>query len=120
VRRTYQSRILAVLGDTMGIATNILNLRHNQLSSVTTLIAALERLQGAPHEKIAARLFQAVEAADNVLTNVAAHAAEAMVTQQPTTGRTLRTISMRRKNRLFKSGPSTLQRTLFAAGRLAS
>jgi len=99
----------------MGIATNILNLRHNQLSSVTTLIAALERLQGAPHEKIAARLFQAVEAADNVLTNVAAHAAEAMVTQG-----TLRTISMRRKNRLFKSGPSTLQRTLFAAGRLAS
>jgi hypothetical protein len=104
----------------MGIATDVLNLRHNQLSSVTMLISAFERLQDAPHDKVASRLFQAVEAADLVLTNVAAYAEEAMVAQQPTTGRTLRTISMRQKNRRFKSDPSTLQRPLFAAGRLAS
>jgi hypothetical protein len=99
----------------MGIATDILNLRHNQLSSVTMLLSALERLQDAPHDKVASRLFQAVEAADLVLTNVAAYAAEAMVAQQPTTVRTQRAISMRRKNRRFNSGPSTLQRPLFAA-----
>jgi len=104
----------------MGIATDILNLRHNQLSSVTVLISALERLQDAPHDKVGSRLFQAVEAADLVLTNAAAYAAEAMVAQKPITGRTLRTISIPRKNRRFKSGPSTLQRPLFAAGRLAS
>jgi len=116
-----QSRILAVVGEEMGIATDILNMRHNQFSSVTTLIAALERLQDAPQEKMAARLFRVEEATDLVLTNVAAHAAEAMVAQQPTTARTQRAISMRRKNRRFNSGPSTLQRPLFAAlGRFVS
>jgi hypothetical protein len=105
----------------MGIATDILNLRHNQLSSVTTLLAALERLQGAPHEKVPARLFQVVEAADLVLTNVAAHAAEVMVARQASTARIQEAVSMRRKNRRFNSGPSTLQRALFAAsGRFTS
>jgi hypothetical protein len=97
----------------MGIATDILNLRHDQLSSVKTLISALERLQDAHHDKVASRLFQAVEAADLVLTNVAAHAAEALVAQRPTKGTTQRVMSMQRKNRRFKSGPST-QRQLFA------
>jgi len=105
----------------MGIATDILNLRHNRLSSVTMLISALERFHDSPHEKAINRLFQVDEAVDLVLTNVAAHAAEAMVPQQPTTGGTLRVISMRRKNRSFRSGPSTLQRTLFVIdGRLVS
>jgi hypothetical protein len=105
----------------MGIATDILSMRHNQFSSVATLIAALERLHDAPHEKIAARVFRVDEAADLVLTNVAAHAAEALVAQQPTTARTQRAISMRRKDRRFNSGPSTLQRPLFAAlGRFVS
>jgi hypothetical protein len=113
VRRTYQSRILALCGGEMGIATDILNLRHDQLSSVTMLISALERLEDAHHDKVASRLFQAVEAADLVLTNVAAHAAEALVSQRPTKGTTQRVISMRRKNRRFKPGPST-QRLLFA------
>ena len=99
----------------MGIATDILNLRHNQFSSVTTLIAALERFHDASPEKTAARLFQVDDAADLVLTNVAAHAAEGMVEQQPTTVRTQRAILMRRKSGRFKSGPSALQRPLFAA-----
>jgi hypothetical protein len=121
VYSAHQSRILAVVGEKMGIATDILNMRHNQFSSVTTLIAALERLHDAPHEKIAARVFRVDEAADLVLTNVAAHAAEAMVAQQPTTSRTRRAISIRGKNRRFNSGPSTLQRPLFAAlGRFVS
>jgi len=98
----------------MGIATDILNLRHNQLSSVTLLSSALERLQDAPHDKVAIRLFQAAEAADLVLTNVAAYAAEAMVAPQPTKGTTQRVVSMRQRSRRFNSGPSTLQRQLFA------
>ena len=110
-----------LVGEKMGIATDILNLRHNRFSSVTTLIAALERFHGAPQEKLAAKLFRVDEATDLVLTNVAAHAAEAMVAQQPTTARTRRAISMRRKNRRFNSGPTTLQRPLFAAlGRFLS
>ena len=98
----------------MGIATDILNLRHNQLSSVTLLSSALERLQDAHHDKVASRLFQAIEAADLVLTNVAAHAAEALVAQRPTKGTTQRVISMRQRSRRFNSGPSTIQRQLFA------
>jgi hypothetical protein len=105
----------------MGIATDILNLRRSRFSSVETLISALERFHDAPYEKLAARAFHVDEAADLVLTNVAAHAAEAMVAQQPTTSRTRRAISMRRKNRRFNSGSSTLQRPLFAAlGRFVS
>jgi hypothetical protein len=98
----------------MSIATDILNLRHNKLSSVTILISALERFHDSPHERAHSRLFQVDEAADLVLTNVAAHAAEALVSQQPTKGTTQRVISMRRKNRRLKTGPSTLQRQLFA------
>ena len=105
----------------MGVATDILNLRHNQFSSVTTLIAALEQFHEASPEKHLARQFLVSEAADIVLVNVAAHAAEAMVELHPTTVRTQRAIPMRRKNRRFNSGPSTLQRPLFTvSGRFVS
>jgi hypothetical protein len=114
VRRTYQSRILALCGGEMGIATDILNLRHNHLSSVTLLISALERFNNSPHERALNRLFQVDEAADLVLTNVAAHAAEALVAPQPTKGTTQRVVSMRQRSRRFNSGPSKLQRQLFA------
>jgi hypothetical protein len=95
----------------MGIATDILNLRNNRLSSVTMLISALERFHESPHERTLNRVD---EAADLVLTNVAAHAAEALVPQQPTTGRAGRIVSIVRKNCRFKSGPPELQRQLFA------
>jgi hypothetical protein len=72
-----------------------------------------ERFNNSPHERALNRLFQVDEAADLVLTNVAAHAAEALVAQRPTKGTTQRVMSMRRTNRRFKSGPST-QRQLFA------
>jgi hypothetical protein len=97
----------------MGIATDILNLRHNRISSMTMLISAIERYYASTsYERAMNRRFQVEEAVDLVLTNVAAHAAEALVTQQPITGRTQRIIPIR-KNRRFKSGPST-QRHLFA------
>ena len=109
VRCTYQSRILAVHGGEMGIATDILSLRRDRLSSVTMLLSAIERF----HEvRTFNRSFQVNEAADLVLTNVAAHAAEALVAQQPTGGRAQRVISIRR-NRRVKASPSTLQRQLF-------
>lgn len=103
------------MGAEMGIATDILNLRSSKFSSVTTLIAAIERFNEAPAGKGLSRLFQVEEAADIALANIAAHAAEAITTLQPTTGRTARAISARRRNRRFNSGPSTLQRSLFAA-----
>lgn len=104
----------------MGIATEVLNLRSGKFSSVTTLISALERFHEAPEGKCLSRLFQLDEAADIALTNVAAHAADAMAALQPTTGRTARAISKRRRRGRFHSGASTLQRSLFAAGRSVS
>ena len=112
-RNVSKSYPRPVFGGEMGIATDILNLRNNQLSSVTMLISALERFHDSPHDRALNRLFQVDEAADMVLTNVAAHAAEALVAQRPIGGRTPRVLSMRR-NRRFKTGPSTLQRQLFA------
>jgi hypothetical protein len=78
------------------------------------LISALERLHDSPHDRALNRLFQVDEAADMVLTNVAAHAAEALVAQRLIGGGTQRALSMRRKNRRFRTDPSTLQRQLFA------
>jgi hypothetical protein len=94
----------------MGIATDILNLRRSRFSSVEMLISAIERFHDAPDEKLPARAFYVDQAADLVLTNVAAHAAEAMGEPSPTTARTQRAKALRRKTRRFSSGPSTLQR----------
>jgi hypothetical protein len=99
----------------MGIATDVLNLRRNQFSSITTLIAALERLHEASSENRLGREFQVYDAADAALVNVAAHAAQAMFDQQPTTVRTQRAIFTRPRSRRFNPGPSALQRPLFAA-----
>ena len=113
--------MLGAWGAEMGIATDILNLRSSKFSSVTTLISAIERFHEAPEVKAACRLFQVDEAADMALTNIAAHAAEAMAALQPTAGGMERAISARRRRRRFDSGPATLQRSLFAAaGRVIS
>ena len=67
----------------MSIATEILNLRHDQSSSVVTLLAALEWQRAARSEHVAQmRRFAAVQAADLVLLNVAIHALEAQDTPQ--------------------------------------
>jgi hypothetical protein len=98
----------------MGIATDILGLRDHHFSSVVELLAALEQVHDAPVGKISARVFLAGEAADIVLTNVAAHAAEALSEQLPI--RKTRRIASpsRRKNRHFDAGPLPRQRILFA------
>jgi hypothetical protein len=90
----------------MGIATEILDLRHHQFSSVSALLAALERLHDAPKEKHSLREFAAIELADMVLTNVAAHASEARH-GQPTIHRARRVVtrSYRQSRRL---GPEQL------------
>ena len=90
----------------MGIATEILDLRHHKFSSVTALLAALERLKDAPRERYSLRRFAAVELADVVLTNVAAHAAAALY-EQPIRRRARRAaLPSRRKYR--HPGPEQL------------
>jgi hypothetical protein len=98
----------------MGIAADILSLRDNHFSSVAELLAALEQVYEAPVDKISARVFIASQAADLVLTNVAAHATDAL-SEQPLIRKTRRVASSsRRKNRRFDSGPLPRQRILFA------
>ena len=98
----------------MGIAADILALRNHHFSSMAGLLAALELVREAPVDKISARVFLAGEAADLVLTNAAAHAAEAL-SEQPTNRKTRRTASpSRRKNRRSDLGLLPRQRTLFA------
>jgi hypothetical protein len=112
--------MLAVVGEKMGIASDILNLRDSQFSSVETLIAALERFHDASPENQFKREFLVHKAADIALTNIAAHAGEAIAALQATLARTQRAIPIRRRSRRSTSGP-TLQRPLFAAvGRFVS
>ena len=67
----------------MSLATDILSLRHDQSSSVVTLLAALEWHHAARSEHVAQmRRFAAVQAADLVLLNVAIHALEAQDTHR--------------------------------------
>jgi len=89
----------------MGIAADILGLRDHHFSSVAELLSALDQVCDAPLDKIEARVFLASAAADLVLTNVAAHAAEAL-SDQPTNRKTRRAASSpRRKNRRFIQDP---------------
>ena len=98
----------------VGIAADILGLRNHHFSSVAELLAALDQVCDASADKIAARVFLAGAAADLVLTNVAAHAAEAL-SEQPTNRKTRRAASpSRRKNRRSVQGPPSRQRILFA------
>lgn len=101
----------------MGIADEILCLRRNQTSSVTLLLGALEWVDaGSLGPRSVARAFAAAEAADIVLLNVAAHAAEAM--NEPTTipGARRATLPFRSKRRRHDSGPlfNRIQHRLFA------
>jgi hypothetical protein len=99
----------------MGIAADILDLRHRHFSSVAELLSALEQVRNAPPWKIAAREFLASAAADLVLTNVAAHAEEAFSELQQPNRKTRRAVRSRRKYRRSVQGPPP-QRILFAGG----
>jgi hypothetical protein len=96
----------------MGVAADILGLRDHHFSSVAELLSALDQVCDAPVDKIAARVFLAGAAADLVLTNVAAHAAEAL-SDQPTNRKARRTASSsRHKNRRSVQGLPPRQRIL--------
>lgn len=98
----------------MGIAADILGLREHHFSSVAELLSALDQVCDAPVDKIAARVFLASAAADLVLTNVAAHATEAL-NEQPTSRKTRRAASSsRRRNRRSVQGRPPQQRLLLA------
>src|ERR1700730_2212142 len=83
----------------MSIATEVLSLRRDQSSSVTTLLALLE-WQHAAQDKLFAetRSHAAQAAADVVLLNVAVHALEAQ-DNPPTRGtrRALRSLWRKRR-----------------------
>jgi hypothetical protein len=98
----------------MSIATEILSLRRDQSSSVKKLLAALDWQKAAQDdEHILSRGYAVGEAADIVLLNVAAHAAEAL-SEPPTIRKTRRAVlSPRRKRRHFDPG-QLHQRRLFA------
>jgi hypothetical protein len=99
---------------TMAIAADILALREQHFSSVAELQAALDQVYEALVDKISARVFLAGAAADLVLTNVAAHAAEAL-SDMTATRKTLRpSSSPRRNNRHPIQLPPSRQRILFA------
>jgi hypothetical protein len=62
----------------MSIATEILSLRRDQSSSMTTLLALLDWQRSAPNRDFAeTRWYAAQRAADLVLLNAAVHALEA-------------------------------------------
>jgi hypothetical protein len=96
----------------MSITTEILDLRNKHFSSVVELLAAIERVHEAAVDKKPSRVFLAREAADLVLTNVAAHAAEALNQSSPIRQARWAALPTRRKLRRFDS--SQHQRRLFA------
>ena len=99
----------------MSIATEILSLRRDQSSSVSALIGALEwerAAHNADHKMM--RHHAVLQIADVVLSNVAAHAAEAL-SEPPAIRKTRRAILPFLRKRHRSSDPGELrQRRLFA------
>ena len=97
----------------MSVVTEILGLRRNQFSSMTALLSAIERYWTTQcDEHVLGRKYAVFEAADMLLTNVAAHAAEAL-NEPPATHKTRRAIvPFRRKAR--RSDPGQLRQRLLA------
>jgi len=98
----------------MSIVTDILSLRRSQTSSVEILLGALNWQKSAEDDvHIWSRGLDVAVAADLVLVNVAAHAAEAL-TDSPATGKIRRAL-LPFWRRTRRSGPGQLhQRRLFA------
>jgi hypothetical protein len=102
------------LAGIMSIATDILSLRKNQSSSVTTLIALLDWQKAAQDDgHILSRGFAVTEAADRVLLNVAAHVAEAL-SEPPPIRRTRSIVASSRRKRRPSDTPQLRQHRLFA------
>jgi len=97
----------------MSIATDILNLRRNRLSSVETLMAKIDWLVAAGTEAhILTRGFAVREAADLVLLNVATHAAEAL-NEPPMIHKTRRALSASRRKQRHSDPGRLHQRRLY-------
>ena len=106
--------VAGLVGDVMSIATEILTLRRNQFSSVQTLLAAIEWERSAQDdEHLLSRGFAVSEAADLVLLNVAAHAADAL--SEPPVIRKTRRVALASWWKRRGQGPGQMhQRRLFA------
>lgn len=98
----------------MSIATEVLSLRRNQFSSVQTLLSAMEWEKAAQNgEHALSRGFAVSEAADQVLLNVAAHAADAL--SEPPRNRQTRRVVLSFWRKRHRQDPGELhQRRLFA------
>ena len=96
----------------MGIANEILNLRESHESSVAALLGALDHFREAPASKRLSREYYVATAVELVLTNVAAHAAEAL--GEPAINHIPRRALSGRRKRPVDSGPCSRQRILFA------
>src|SRR5438552_16217903 len=90
----------------MSIATDILSLRQNQSSSVTTLIAMLNWQKAAKDDgHILSRGFAVSEASDLVLLNVAVYVEEAL-SEPPPFRRIHRTVSSSWRKRRHSDSPN--------------
>jgi len=98
----------------MSIATEILTLRNNQMSSVEILLGAIDWRNAAQDaEHFLSRGYDVTVTADLVLLNVSVHAAEAL-SEPPKIRRTRRALLPFRRKR-HDSDPGQLrQRRLFA------
>jgi len=98
----------------MALATDMLALRRNQISSVETLLAALDWARAASATHFAtARAYAAAQAADVVLYNVTIHALAALE-EKPLRATRRANASGRRSRRRFDAVAASSQRRLFA------
>lgn len=101
-------------GIPMSIVAETLSLRRSQTSSVEILLGVLDWQKSAQDEKhTLARGYAVSEAADLVLLNVAAHAADAL-NEPPKVLRTRRALPSSRRNRRRTDSGQSHQRMLFA------
>lgn len=98
----------------MSIASEILNLRRDRSSSVSALLAAMEWECAAEDDmRTLARGYDVLRAADLVLLNVAAHAADAL-RDLPAIPETRRALPPFRRKRRRSDQSQLHQRRLFA------
>jgi len=98
----------------MSMATEILTLRNNQMSSVEILLGAIDWQNAAQDDDhFLSRGYDVTVAADLVLLNVAVYAAEAL-SEPPKIRRTRSTLLPFRRKRHGSDAGQLRQRTLFA------
>ena len=98
----------------MSIVSEILSLRSNQASTVSTLFALLEWQKAAQDDgHILSRGYAVADRADSLLLSVAAHAAD-VLNEPPTTRSTRCAILMSRRQRRHSDTSQLHQRSLFA------